>query len=440
MASHKISIFGLGYVGAVSAACLAKEGHTVIGVDPNQTKVDLINAGQTPIIEKDIGVLIESAASTGLLRATADVEEAILGSDMSLICVGTPSQMNGSLDLKYIRSVCEQIGDVLKTSDAYHVVVARSTMLPGTMRSLVIPTLEAHSGKQAGVDFGVCNNPEFLREGTAVYDFYNPPKTVIGETDERSGDLLASIYSELPGPLVRTAIETAEMVKYTDNVWHAVKVSFANEIGNICKATGIDGHKVMEIFCQDIKLNLSPYYMKPGFAFGGSCLPKDVRALTYKARTLDLDLPLLNSILPSNRAQVEKGIRMIADKNNRKIGILGFSFKAGTDDLRESPIVDVIEHLIGKGYDIRLYDKNVNIASLVGANRDFILNHIPHISALMVESMNEVLAHGETIVVGNGDPEFRDILSRLKDQQVLVDFVRITDSGSIDGRYDGICW
>ena len=440
MASHKISIFGLGYVGAVSAACLAKEGHTVIGVDPNQTKVDLINGGQTPIIEKDIGELIESAASTGQLRATTDVKEAILGSDMSLICVGTPSQMNGSLDLKYIRSVCEQIGAVLKTSDAYHVVVARSTMLPGTMRSLVIPTLEEHSGKRAGVDFGVCNNPEFLREGTAVYDFYNPPKTVIGETDERSGDLLASIYSDLPGPLVRTEIETAEMVKYTDNVWHAVKVSFANEIGNICKATGIDGHKVMEIFCQDVKLNLSPYYMKPGFAFGGSCLPKDVRALTYKARTLDLDLPLLNSILPSNRAQVEKGIRMIADKNNRKIGILGFSFKAGTDDLRESPIVDVIEYLIGKGYDIRLYDKNVNIASLVGANRDFILNHIPHISALMVETMDEVLAHGETIVVGNGDAEFRDVLPRLKDQQVLVDFVRVTDSCSIDGRYDGICW
>lgn len=435
-----ISIFGLGYVGAVSAACLAKEGHTIIGVDPNQTKVDLINAGKSPIIENDIGELVEAGASSGGLRATTDVDEAIRSSDISLICVGTPSQMNGSLDLKYVRNVCQQIGAALKNHRSHHVVVARSTMLPGTMRSLVIPTLEEHSGKRAGFDFGVCNNPEFLREGTAVYDFYNPPKTVIGETDGKSGDILASIYSELPGPLIRTDVETAEMVKYTDNVWHALKVGFANEIGNVCKALGIDGHKVMDIFCQDTKLNLSPYYMKPGFAFGGSCLPKDVRALTYKARSMDIDLPILNSVLPSNRLQVEKGIRMIEDKGNKDIGILGFSFKAGTDDLRESPVVDVIEHLIGKGYNIRLYDRNVNIASLVGANRDFILNHIPHISGLMTGSMDEVMEHGKTIVVGNGDPEFRDILSRLNDDQVVVDFVRIDDSQSIDGRYDGICW
>lgn len=440
MKKISISIFGLGYVGAVSAACLAKEGHTVIGVDPNQTKVDLINAGKSPIIEKDIGELIEAGAASGSLRATTDVDEAIQNSDISLICVGTPSQMNGSLDLKYVRNVCEQIGDALKNHDSYHVVVARSTMLPGTMRSLVIPTLEERSGKKPGSGFGVCNNPEFLREGTAVYDFYNPPKTVIGETDQESGDLLASVYEDLPGPLIRTDVEAAEMVKYTDNVWHAVKVGFANEIGNICKSLGIDGHKVMDIFCQDTKLNLSPYYMKPGFAFGGSCLPKDVRALSYKARTLDLDLPILNSVLPSNRIQVQKGIRMITDKGNKDVGILGFSFKAGTDDLRESPIVDVIEHLLGKGYNVRLYDRNVKVASLVGANKDFILNHIPHISRLMVDTMDEVLAHGQTVVVGNGDPEFEDVFSRLKDNQVLVDFFRTMDSGSIDGRYDGICW
>ena len=435
-----ISIFGLGYVGAVSAGCLAKEGHTVIGVDPNETKVDLINKGTTPIIEKDIGEVIQSAVTEGKLRATTRVEDAITNSDISLICVGTPSQFNGSLDLKYVRGVCEQIGSVLKKHNSYHVVVARSTMLPGTMRGLVIPTLEEYSGKRVGVDFGVCNNPEFLREGTAVYDFYNPPKTVIGETDNRSGDILASIYENLPGPMIRTNVETAEMVKYTDNVWHAAKVGFANEIGNICKELGIDGHAVMDIFCQDTKLNLSPYYMKPGFAFGGSCLPKDVRALTYKAKSLDLDLPILNSILPSNRVQIEKGIRMITGKGNKKVGILGFSFKAGTDDLRESPMVDVIEHLLGKGYDVSLYDRNVNVASLVGANRDYILNIIPHISKLMVDSLDEVLSHAETIVIGNGDPEFKGILDRLGSDQVMVDFVRIMDGVSQEGRYDGICW
>ena len=435
-----ISILGLGYVGAVSAGCLAKEGHTVIGVDPNQTKVDLINKGITPIIEKDIGEIIESAVTEGKLRATTSVEDAITNSDISLICVGTPSKMNGSLDLKYVRRVCEQIGSVLKKHNSYHVVVARSTMLPGTIRGLVIPTLEEYSGKRAGVDFGVCNNPEFLREGTAVYDFYNPPKTVIGETDNRSGDILASIYENLPGPMIRTNVETAEMVKYTDNVWHAAKVGFANEIGNICKELGIDGHAVMDIFCQDTKLNLSPYYMKPGFAFGGSCLPKDVRALTYKAKSLDLDLPIINSLLPSNRLQVEKGIRMITDKGNKKVGILGFSFKAGTDDLRESPVVDVIEHLLGKGYDVCLYDRNVNVASLVGANRDYIMNIIPHISKLMVDSLDEVLSHAETIVIGNGDPEFKNILERLGNDQVMVDFVRIIDNVSQEDRYDGICW
>jgi GDP-mannose 6-dehydrogenase len=320
------------------------------------------------------------------------------------------------------------------------VVVARSTMLPGSMRSVVIPTLEEFSGKKAGQGFGVCINPEFLREGTAVYDFYNPPKTVIGEIDTRSGDLLASVYKDLKAPLIRTGIETAEMVKYTDNVWHALKVGFANEIGNVCKALSIDGHKVMEIFCQDTKLNLSPYYMKPGFAFGGSCLPKDVRALTYKAKSLDVDVPILNAILPSNDRQVERGLRMIMDKGSKKVGILGFSFKAGTDDLRESPVVEVIERLLGKGYDLRLYDRNVKLASLVGANRDYILNRIPHISRLMVERIEDILGFAETIVIGNGDKEFHGVVDRLRDGQVVVDLVRIAKSQSVAGKYDGICW
>jgi len=435
----RISIFGLGYVGAVSAGCLARDGHTVIGVDPNQTKVDLINEGKTPIIEKDIGEMIAHAVSEGLLRATVDVGAAVRDSDLSLICVGTPSQLNGNLDLSAVRKVCEQIGAALRDKDGFHVVVARSTMLPGSMRSVVIPTLEEASGKKAGVDFGVCNNPEFLREGTAVYDYHHPPKTVIGETDTKAGDVLIELYTKLDAPLVRTDVETAEMVKYTDNAWHAIKVAFANEIGNLCKAVHIDGHKVMDIFCRDTKLNLSPYYMKPGFAFGGSCLPKDVRALTYKARSLDLEMPLLSAVLPSNQHQVQRGIAMITAKDKRKIGVLGFSFKAGTDDLRESPLVDVIEHLIGKGYELRLYDRNVKLAALTGANQDYILNRIPHISKLMVDTMDEVLRFADVIVIGNGAAEFRDVLHRLRREQTVVDLVRIADQPSGE-HYDGICW
>jgi GDP-mannose 6-dehydrogenase len=435
----KISIFGLGYVGAVSAGCLAKQGHQVIGVDPVQTKIDLINQGKTPVIEKEMGELISAAVDGGLLRATTSVNDAVDDSDLSLICVGTPSQPNGNLDLKYVSKVCEEIGTALKSKDSFHVVVARSTMLPGTMRDMVIPTLEKFSDKRAGRDFGVCINPEFLREGTAVFDFYNPPKTVIGEIDAGSGEALVELYKNMDAPLIRTSIETAELVKYTDNVWHALKVGFANEIGNIAKALNIDGHAVMDIFCKDTKLNLSPYYLKPGFAFGGSCLPKDLRALTYKANALDVPTPILNAILPSNELQVQKALRMIMDKGKKNIGVLGFSFKAGTDDLRESPIVEVIERLLGKGYNIRIYDKNVNIASLVGANRDYILNQIPHISEMMVGSIDEVLAHADTIVIGNAAEEFESILDNASASQVVIDLVRISGRVS-DESYDGICW
>lgn len=436
----RISVFGMGYVGVVAAGCLAADGHHVMGVDPNPTKVDLINKGIPPIVEKDIGEIVEEAVRTGRLVASQDVAAAVRDTDISLICVGTPSRLNGALDLSYVRKVCEEIGMALRDKKDFHVVVARSTMLPGTMREVVIPTLEEASRKRVGVDFGVCNNPEFLREGTAVWDYRNPPKTVIGETDNRSGDILASLYADLTAPLLRTSVETAEMVKYTDNVWHALKVAFANEIGNICKGVQIDSHEVMEIFCKDTKLNLSPYYLKPGFAFGGSCLPKDVRALTYKGRSLDIDLPVLNAIIPSNELQIERGYEMITGKGKRRVGILGFSFKAGTDDLRESPVVDVIERLIGKGFDLRLYDKNVNLAALTGANRDYILNHIPHISRLMVDTVDAVLDHAEVIVIGNGSQEFREALTRLRPGQQVVDLVRIDGRRSEEGRYDGICW
>jgi GDP-mannose 6-dehydrogenase len=420
----RISIFGLGYVGAVSAGCLASEGHDVIGVDSVQTKIDLINAGKSPIIETDIGELIAAAVANGKLRATQDTVQAVHDTDLSFVCVGTPSQSNGNLDLTYIRRVCEEIGLAIKSKTARHTIVIRSTILPGTMRRIVIPTLEEYSGKQAGVGFGVCNNPEFLREGSAVKDFRFPAKTIIGELDRASGELLAALYAKLDGALIRIDLDTAEMVKYIDNSWHALKVAFANEIGSLCKSLSVDGHRAMEIFCQDRKLNISSAYLSPGFAFGGSCLPKDLRALTYTAKLQDLDLPVLTSILRSNELQVMRGLQLIMDKGRTRVGILGFSFKAGTDDLRESPMIEVIERLVGKGYDLRIYDKNVQIAKLVGANRDFILNRIPHVSALMVDDIDAVLKHAETIVLGTKDPDFRSVTERLCNGQCVVDLVR----------------
>ena len=436
----KLSVWGLGYVGTVSAGCLAQEGHEVIGVDSEPTKVDLINAGKSPIIEKDIGGIIERQVAAGRLSASTDAAVGVGWADLFLICVGTPSRGNGDIELKYVRRVCEQIGTALRNHEGAPVVVIRSTILPGTMRDVVIPTLEACSGRRAGAEFGVCINPEFLREGTAVDDFFNPPKTVIGELNRASGDLLASLYAQVAAPLIRTDIETAEMVKYADNAWHALKVGFANEIGHLCKELEVDSHRVMDIFCQDTKLNLSPYYLKPGFAFGGSCLPKDLRALLYKAKTLDVSLPILAAILPSNEQQIERAVRTVIEKGSKKVGILGFSFKAGTDDLRESPVVELTERLIGKGYDLRVYDANVKLAAIHGANRDYILNHIPHISRLMTRTIDEVLDHADTIVIGNAAPEFHDIPKRLKDDQTVVDFVRITDSRSVSGVYEGICW
>jgi GDP-mannose 6-dehydrogenase len=402
--------------------------------------VQLVNAGKSPIIEADIKEIIADAVKSGRLRATDDPVQAILDTDLSFVCVGTPSQINGNLDLTHVRHVCEQLGQGLKNKTARHTVVIRSTILPGTMRRLVIPVLEENSGKKAGKDFGVCNNPEFLREGSAVMDFALPSKTVIGELDEASGDVVAALYAKLNAPLIRTDVETAEMIKYIDNSWHALKIGFANEIGNLCKSFSIDAHRAMEIFCQDKKLNISTAYLKPGFAFGGSCLPKDLRALAYSAKLHDLELPILNAILPSNELQVARGLQLITEKGRKRIGILGFSFKEGTDDLRESPMIEIIERLTGKGYDVRIYDKNVQVARLVGANRDFILNRIPHISKLMVDNIDAVLQHAETIVIGNKSTEFESVPQRLQTGQCLVDFVRISNHRSNNGEYSGICW
>jgi GDP-mannose 6-dehydrogenase len=436
----RISIFGLGYVGTVSAGCLARDGHEIVGVDPIKTKVELINSGRSPVIEAEIGEIIATAVKTRRLRATDDQDQAIQETELSFVCVGTPSQINGNLDVTHVRHVCELIGRAMKSKSTRHTIVIRSTILPGTMHGLVIPVLEESSGKKAGVDFGVCNNPEFLREGSAVADFNFPPKIVVGELDRESGDILARLYADLDAPLIRTDLRTSEMVKYIDNSWHALKIAFANEIGNLCKSLSIDAHKAMDIFCQDKKLNISPAYLLPGFAFGGSCLPKDIRALAYKAKQQDLQMPILSSILPSNELQVLRGLQLIIDRGHQQVGILGFSFKAGTDDLRESPMIEIIERLLGKGYNLRIYDKNVRVASLVGANRDFILNRIPHISKLMVDNVDAVLSDAKTIVIGNNDPDFRLVPQHLREGQCIVDFVRISDRRSDNGSYDGICW
>jgi GDP-mannose 6-dehydrogenase len=436
----RISIFGLGYVGAVSAACFAERGHEVTGVDPNTEKVELINSGRAPVVEAELAELTRRAVAAKRLHATTDALSAVLGSEVTFVCVPTPSQTNGNLDFRYIERVCAEIGAALREKAGFHVVVVRSTILPGTLRALAIPTLERASGRRAGEDFGVCHNPEFLRESTAVADFRNPPKTVIGATDPRSGDILQSLYEGIPGPLIRCAIEVGEMVKYADNSWHATKVTFANEIGKICKTLGVDSHAVMDIFCQDAKLNLSPYYLRPGFAFGGSCLPKDLRAITYHARSHDVSTPLLNSLMFSNREQVEQGIAMVLAARHKKVGVLGFSFKAGTDDLRESPLVEVIERLIGKGFDLRLYDRNVNIAKLTGANREYIMKSIPHIERLMVASVEEVLEHAEVIVIGNRGEEFTGLAGKLRPDQLVIDFVRIRQIEERHAHYAGICW
>jgi GDP-mannose 6-dehydrogenase len=442
----RLSIFGLGYVGTVSAACLASKGHQVIGVDKNETKVDLLNAGHSPIIETRIDELIGVAQKERRLRATVSAAEAIQESELSLVCVGTPSEVNGSLNLAHVRNVCTEIGAALRTLPRRHTIVIRSTVLPGTMRDVVIPLLEEASGKRAAVDFDVCFNPEFLREGTAVEDFHRPPKTVVGEQASRGGDAVLSLYEGIEAPVFRTTLEVAEMVKYVDNTWHALKVGFANEVGSICKALKIDGGEVMDMFCKDTVLNLSPYYLRPGFAFGGSCLPKDVRALRYRARTLDIEAPILNAILASNEVHIQRGVDLVMRQGRRRVGVLGFSFKAATDDLRESPVVELIERLIGKGYELALYDRNVNLARLVGANRDYILNRIPHISALMRESIDEVLTHSEVVVVGTAGREFGKIAGKIRPQQTLIDLVRVGGAFGSNGhsnnghRYEGICW
>jgi len=436
----KISVFGLGYVGCVSAACFAKEGHDVTGVDVSPVKVEIINSGRSPIVEAGIAELIGEMVAARRLRASGDSGAAVRDTELSLICVGTPSNPNGSLDLTYIKRVCQEIGAALKKKRERHVVVIRSTMLPGTIESVVVPTLEVYSGKKAGSDFGICINPEFLREGTSLKDFYAPPFTLIGADEEDVVAGVRRLYTGVDAPLYAVGVKAAEMVKYACNCFHALKVSFANEIGNICKELAIDSHQVMDVFCRDTKLNLSPYYLKPGFAFGGSCLPKDLRAIAYKAKELDVDVPVLSTIMQSNRQQIERAVEMVLRTGRKRVGVLGFSFKAGTDDLRESPMVSLIETLIGKGMQLALYDRDVSLARLFGANKEYIEREIPHISQLMRGSVAEVIADSEVIVIGNKAEEFRQIEESLRAGQTVIDLVRLFEGRVSDGSYEGICW
>jgi len=433
----KVTIFGMGYVGCVTAACFSNLGHDVTGVDVDANKVDMINRSQSPIIEPGLTEIIKTGVNAGRLRGTTDPKE--LG-DVVIVCVGTPSNDNGSLGLKHLMRVVESIGEMLQASNDYHVITIRSTVLPGTVEGLVIPLLEEKSSKKAGRDFGVCMNPEFMRETTAIEDFHNPPFTIIGQQDQRSGDIVAKLYATIKAPLERPSVPVAEMVKYACNAFHATKVCFGNEIGNLCKSMGIDSHRVMEIFCKDTRLNLSPYYLKPGFAFGGSCLPKDLRAITYQAKRNDVEVPLLSSLMPSNDRQIQHAYRLVKNSGRTKIGVLGLSFKAGTDDVRESPIVILIEMLIGKGYAVTIYDEEVSLAKLYGANKRYLDESIPHVTSLMESSVAKVLDKSDLIVVSKKTEHFRKELDALEKDVFVVDLVRLF--GEYKGRphYEGISW
>jgi GDP-mannose 6-dehydrogenase len=435
----KISVLGLGYVGCVSAACFAELGHEVIGVDVSLVKVTSIAEGKCPIVEPRVDEMIANHAKSGRLTATMDAHSAILNTDISLVCVGTPGQSNGSLDLSYIRGSCDQIGQALKSKNGFHIIVMRSTMLPGTVHETVVPTLEKASGKKNGVDFAVAINPEFLREGTAVIDFYEPPFTLIGTDHEQAKIALTALYKDIKADLYETSVREAEMVKYSCNCFHALKVSFANEIGNICKAVGIDSHRVMEVFCKDDKLNLSPYYLKPGFAFGGSCLPKDLRAINYKARIMDIETPVLSSALASNELQIQRAFDRVLAAGTKRVAMLGLSFKPGTDDMRESPMVELAERLIGKGVLLKIYDKEVSIARLQGANKAYIENEIPHISSLMSTDLEEIIKYAELIVVCKKDNSYAVALNEFAGERLVYDLARNDSIRTLKG-YDGICW
>jgi GDP-mannose 6-dehydrogenase len=440
--TKSISIFGLGYVGSVMAACLAHKGNRVIGVDVNPAKVAMLRSGRSPILEKQMDELVAQGHQTCRLHATTDAHAAIRESEVSFVCVGTPSLRNGKLDLSHVQHACDEIGKGLGRKDAYHWVVLRSTLLPGTTEAVAIPILEAASGKRAGADFAVCYNPEFMREGNAVADFFQPPYTVLGSRDTKEVAALRELYPWLPGKTFETSLPVAEMVKYVSNPYHALKVSFANEVGAICKQLDVDTESVMEIFTSDTKLNISDAYLTPGFAFGGSCLPKDLRALGYRAKELDLRLPVIEAILFSNQEHLERAVEAVLQTGKRRVGMLGLSFKAGTDDLRESPHVQLIKRLLGEGCQIRIWDRDVSVGRLMGSNRQFIEEVIPHIGSLLAGSLEEVVKEAEVVILGTTSVEKEALAAVLRPEQFVIDLVNLSKPRRPEGLplYQGICW
>jgi GDP-mannose 6-dehydrogenase len=437
-----ISVFGLGYVGSVSAACFASMGHRVIGVDVNPAKVEMMARGKSPIIEARMNELVAEANRACRLQSTVDSIAAVMESDISFVCVGTPSLRNGKLDLSHIEKVAGEIGAALKQKKSGHIFVLRSTVLPGTTESIVLPILEQTSGRRAGTDFVVAYNPEFMREGSAVADFLQPPYTILGAQDPSHLAPLRELYKETPGKVFETSIPVAEMVKYESNAYHAVKVTFANEFGTLCKQLGVDTQAVTEIFLSDTRLNISPAYLSPGFAFGGSCLPKDVRALTHRAKELDLKLPMLESLLPSNVEHVERAVEAVMRTNKRKIVQLGLSFKAGTDDLRESPQVQLVKRLLGEGYEVKVWDEDVSLGRLAGSNRQYIEEVIPHIGSLLSADLDNVLKWGEVVIIGNKSAKKDELMRRLREDQIVIDLVNLDRTRRASGAssYEGICW
>lgn len=437
----KISIFGLGYVGAVSLACLSRDGHNVIGVDIERTKLDLIMAGKTPVVEEGMVDLMTQVAASGKVTVTTDAQAAVRDSEISLVCVGTPSAANGSQDQSAILRLAEEIGHALVSKQEPHVVVFRSTLVPGTVEDVLRPIVEKHSGKKDGKDFFLCFQPEFLREGSSIRDYDKPPFTVVGANHDYPVERLQALFGHLPCKFFRASVRTAEMMKYSCNNFHALKITFANETARLCDALGVDAFEVMDLMCQDTQLNISRAYLKPGFAFGGSCLPKDLRATTYLAKIHDVELPMLAGILPSNRSHLDAALQKVMATGKRKIGFIGLSFKTGTDDLRESPLVTLAEQLIGKGMWLAIYDPEVRLAQLLGANRSFIEKHLPHIGKMLRPDIEGVIAESEVLVVGLADEAVFDALARhCRPDQVLLDLVNLPNRDSMAASVQGLCW
>lgn len=437
----KVSVFGLGYVGAVSCACLPELGHEVVGVDINPLKVELIASGQSPVVEEGIEELIAAAVKAGKLTATHDVAAAVRDTEISLISVATPALPNFMPDLTALDAVVGQIGAEIAKKDSQHTLVIRSTVAPGTTRARIAPLLEKAAGRKIGDRLSLVFNPEFLREGSSVSDFHNPPQTIVGSLDEAGVEVMKRLYTGVPGSFVAADVGVAESVKYLCNVFHALKIVFANEAGAVLKEAGLDSRDVLALFCEDKQLNISKAYLRPGFAFGGSCLPKEVKGFLTIARERGVDIPVLGSLLNSNDAHIGRAYDLIASAGRKPVALFGLAFKPGTDDLRDSPLVVLAERLLGKGFDLAIYDKFVKIARLLGKNKEYIDREIPHLDKLLQETPDAALARAEIVVVGHADAETRQRIIALAKGARVVDLNGYADLRAAGfAQYEGICW